>query len=90
MRDTIRIYDNGGQSIDRYTAIDMTRPEGPGMYSGHLLYAAVGFSEEPFLEFGQHVSAMPGRHLGKRIDIDTLPEPAQRFVRLFELEADGD
>jgi hypothetical protein len=83
MRKTIRIYDNGGATADRYTAIDMDRPTGdPG------LFEAVGFDDNPFHPqgFGQHTSAMPGAHLGKRISVIELPEPAQKFVEQFEQE----
>jgi len=74
---TIRIYDNGGKTYDRYTAIFMDRPE-----RGAGIYEALGFNDNPFhpLGFGQHTSAMPGRHLGKRIALEALPDKARQFV----------
>ena len=85
MRNTIRIYDNGGRTYDRYTAIDMNRPEGRGTY------AAIGSSEFPFHPqgFGQHTSAMPGRHLGRRVTLADLPEQARQFVSQFAAETDA-
>lgn len=72
----IRIYDNGGRSYDRYTVIYMDMPEQPGSFT------SIGMSEDPFhpTGFGQHGPAMPGRHLGKRIKWDELPEACQRAV----------
>lgn len=70
----VRIYDNGGQTFDRYTAVYMNEPEGRG------LYGARGMSENPFEGFGQYCSATPGRHLGKRISFDALPAPCQKLV----------
>lgn len=74
----IRIYDNGGKTFDRYTVVYMTEPEGRG------LYGARGMSENPFdpQGFGQYCSAMPGRHLGRRISFDDLPQPCQRAVAM--------
>lgn len=78
MKDTKRLYDNGGKTIDRYTLVHMDQPEGGG------LYACFGFSEDPFhpLGFGQHGAAMPGRHLGKRITPDELPPQARKAYEL--------
>lgn len=76
MKDKLRIYDNGGKTLDRYTAIFMDRTYSN---SGNLK-EALAFSENPFVCFGQHTSAMPGRHLGKRIKLEDLPDNARKFV----------
>lgn len=72
----LRIYDNGGKTVDRYTAVYMREPEHGG------LFAALGMSADPFHPqgFGQHCTAKPGRHLGKRVSFDDLPAACQRFV----------
>lgn len=78
MENTIRIYDNGGKTFDRYTVVFMTLPERrPGTFS------ALGMSANPFHPqgYGMHCSAMPGRHLGRRIALAQLPDPCQRLVR---------
>ena len=74
----VRIYDNGGKTFDRYTAVYMDQSEGRG------LYAARGMSENPFHPqgFGQYCSAMAGRHLGRRIPFEALPTDCQRAVML--------
>lgn len=73
----VRIYDNGGETLDRYTAVYMMLPE-------HRAdtYSAVGMSERPFSPqgFGQHCTAMPGRHLGKRIKFTDLPADCQKLI----------
>jgi hypothetical protein len=76
------IYDNGGKTFDRYTAVYLLEREGPN------LYGARGMSEHPFhpLGFGMYCSAMPGRHLGKRIKFEQLPPDCQRLV-LSDLKA---
>lgn len=81
----IRLYDNGGKSYDRYTALDTRIPE----YQAGTFYA-VGFNENPFspLGFGQHCNAMPGRHLGIRIEPETLPERARQFYAAFVQECE--
>lgn len=74
----IRIYDNGGKTIDRYTVVFMDEPE-------HQpdTFACLAMNERPFHPqgFGQHSTAMPGRHLGKRIAFEQLPEDCQKLVR---------
>lgn len=73
----IRIYDNGGATFDRYTVIYMDEPERkPGTYN------ALCMSADPFspLGFCQHSIAMPGRHLGKRIRWEELPEDCRKAV----------
>lgn len=90
----VRIYDNGGETFDRYTAIFT------GRYAGRELGGCdyVGMSENPFHPqgYGQHGEAREvidaNRHgftpamgqkcrLGKRIPFDQLPEPCQQLVK---------
>jgi len=75
----IRCYDNDGKTADRYTVIFLDHPENqPGCFS------ALGMDARPFHPqgFGQHTSAMPGRHLGRRIAFAKLPPDCQRLVDL--------
>jgi len=76
MNPSLRIYDNGGKTIDRYTAVYMNQRE------GKRLYSALGMSKHPFHPqgFGQHCTAMPGRHLGKRIGLHDLPPDCRQAV----------
>jgi hypothetical protein len=72
----IRCYDNGGETIDRFTVVYLDEPEGPG------LYGARGMNEWPFHPqgIGMYCTAAPGRHLGKRIAFERLPADCQRLV----------
>lgn len=73
----VKIYDNGGKTFDRYTAVYLDQPEAAG------LYGARGMSEHPFYAqgFGMYCSAMPGKHLGKRIKFEELPADCQKLVK---------
>ena len=77
----VKIYDNGGKTYDRYTAVYLDQPESPGLFS------ARGMSENPFHPqgFGQYCIAAPGKHLGKRIKFEELPKDCQKLV-LQDLE----
>lgn len=50
-------------------------------------FSAVGMSETPFSPqgFGQHCTAMPGRHLGRRIKFEDLPPDCRKLI-LQDLE----
>ena len=73
----IRCYDNGGKTFDRYTVVYMSFLDSRNNYS------CVGMSEHPFHAqgFGQHSSAKPGRHLGRRINFEELPPDCQKLVK---------
>ena len=71
------IYDNGGKTSDRYTAVYIFQPEkAPNTFS------AVGMNDKPFhpMGIGMHCTAMPGQHLGKRIKFEDLPEDCQKVI----------
>jgi hypothetical protein len=75
--DKVRIYDNGGKTWDRYTVVFMDQPE-----NTPNTYAALGMSTYPTQPqgFGQHCTATPGRHLGKRIAFEELPIDCQKLL----------
>jgi hypothetical protein len=69
------IYDNGGKSYDRITVIFKDRPEKqPGTFE------AIGASETG-AGFYQHTTAMPGRHLGKRVKFANLSSELQNRLK---------
>ncbi|MNG22035.1 hypothetical protein D3C84_1064760 [compost metagenome] len=47
------------------------------------LFNAIGASEHPFHPqgFGSHITAQPGKHLGKRVKWADLPPDVQTFAR---------
>jgi len=74
----IRCYDNGGKTADRYTVIYMNEPE-----KAPNTFAARGMSAHPCdpQGIGMMCTAMPGRHLGKRIEFEELPKDCQWLVK---------
>lgn len=76
----IRVYDDGGKTIDRYTVVFTRLVD--SRFSGQY-YPALAMNGAPFHPQGfcQHTDAMLGSHLGKRIEFATLPEDCQKAVR---------
>lgn len=78
----LRCYDNGGKTFDRYTVLpprwarDYRDPK-TGMFEG------IAASTFPFYPqgFGQHTTADPGPHLGRRVKWGDLPEDVRRFAQ---------
>lgn len=75
-----RIWDNQGETLDRYTIA----------FKGYrnanwlgLLYPYLGCNSEPFHGIGYHGESydfMTGKHLGKRVSFESLPVDVQRFI----------
>lgn len=78
----LRLYDNGGKTTDRYTIIP---PRWASEYQERTpgVWEALGASDTPFAPqgFGMVVTAVPGKHLGKRINWNALPDQVKRFAR---------
>ena len=76
----IRIYDNGGKTIDRYTLVvpSVNEPGKLDMY---------GFNDAPYHPqgFGQYAGSYDKMksysHLGKLISYNNLPEQAKKYVK---------
>lgn len=83
--DSLRCYDNGGKTVDRYTiapprsAASLYRSRADGKWT------MAGASEAPFhpLGMGYGTWGQVGPHLGKRVPFESLPADVQRFARLF-------
>lgn len=73
------IYDNGGESADRYTVYYKGRGT---INSINGSRDCVAMDDRPFHPqgFGQHGQGMPGKHNGKRIKFEELPPDCQRLV----------
>ena len=73
------IYDNGGETVDRYTIVyDEYATSTPG----EELLLCLGMDGDPFHPqgFRQHSSYQDGAHLGKEIGFFDLPVPCQLAV----------
>ena len=80
----LRVYDNGGESFDRYTVLRLDWAESRSYHLGGCVMA-IGMSENPTHPqgFGQHTSARDGSHLGKRIAFRDLPTSCQKVAKHF-------
>jgi hypothetical protein len=75
------IYDNGGETADRYTVYYAERGALTHTRKG-TLRMCLSMSEAPTHPqgIGQHGYGMPGRHNGKRITFEELPKACQEVV----------
>lgn len=73
----VKIYDNGGKTWDRYTAVYLDEPQ-----NSFNIFAARAMSSKPFSPqgFGQYCTATPGRHLGKLVKFEDLPQDCQKLI----------
>jgi len=80
MASQVRVYDNGGKTIDRYTLV-VPSVNTPGMLDMY------GFNDNPYHPqgFGQYAGEYRQMgsysHLGKLVSLDSLPDEARRFVK---------
>ena len=83
MKAYVRIYDNDGKTMDRFTAVFLN-----DYNPRNGLYACLGMSERPFHPqgFGQHGECQDGLHLGHKIAFEELPLDCQDAVNQ-EIEA---
>ena len=74
----IRCYDNGGKTADRFTVVYLGKPE-----RARNTFAARGMDSTPFHPqgIGMSCTAVPGRHLGLRVNLKDLPADCQQLVR---------
>lgn len=75
MRKIPKVYDNGGETLDRYTIVHTCRP-----FRGNRrkLWEYIG-SCDTGASFWQHgeLNEQPGPYLGKRIPFASLPGPVR-------------
>lgn len=73
------IWDNGGETCDRYTVVTNE----PWNDFEKNTFMALGMSGNPEHPQGvsQFCSAMEGRHLGKKVDIKELPDDIQKHIK---------
>lgn len=80
-----KIWDNEGETFDRYTVAFRGYRD-----RGRMVYPYIGASTRPFSphgygEHGWNDDPLGGANLGKRVAFDTLPEDVQKFI-IQELE----
>lgn len=71
----LKVYDNEGKTIDRYTVVTDEKHNG--------LYDCLGLSEHPEepLGFSQWGDCVIGNHLGKEIKFEKLPFEVQEHIK---------
>jgi hypothetical protein len=79
----LQIYDNGGESLDRYT-IFKARQKGVGYCQNGRIFEGVGASKFGAL-FYMHIECVKGSHLGKRIKFEDL-EPELQGILINEFK----
>lgn len=81
----IKVYDNNGKTIDRYTVLFMDEPE--QKTRAGTLYRSVSMSPEPAHPCGvaMYGSAIDGEHLGRRISFENLPYKVRQYMERSEL-----
>ncbi len=82
----LRIYDNGGKSVDRYTAIDSRPCKAPNGSHYYLYVAFNGCPTHPTYGFWQHgeLSTLPPLRkafdIDKRVSFARLPDICQTLL----------
>ena len=84
----IRVYDNGGKTVDRYTVLfdddpdprydDERKPRPHGPREALVLSGAPTHPQG----FSQMTDARPGPHLGRRVRLTDLPEAVREHIIL--------
>lgn len=72
---SIRCYDNGGLTVDRYTVVFLDRPQ-----RQRNMYEALGMAHDPSI-YCEHVLASHGHYLGKPIKLEELPDDCRSIVQ---------
>lgn len=77
----LRIFDNGGKTLDQYTILPSRFDK--KYRDNNRLINGIGSSTNPYHPqgFGMWITAEAGRHLGKRISLNDLPEIVLQFAR---------
>lgn len=71
----VKIYDNGGASTYRYTAVYTSE-----VYSPPYMYQARSMADNQYNRDSRLCGAIPHRRLGKRIQFKDLPPKCQELV----------
>lgn len=80
-RRVCRIFDHGVDQLDRYTiAFKGYRVVGYGMNYPYLASSNNPYHPQGFGQHGESRYFLTGKHLGKRVAFETLPEQVQKFI----------
>ena len=81
-RKVCRVFDTGPDgTFDRYTvAFKGYRVQGYGMCYPYLASSENPFHPQGFGQHGESREFLTGKHLGKRVSFESLPEQVQEFI----------
>lgn len=81
-RKVCRIFDNQGETIDRYTVAfkGIRILHGLGVSYPYLASSENPFHPQGFGQYGENEIFLTGKHLGKRVSFESLPEQVQKFI----------
>lgn len=75
-----RIYDAGDSFADRYTIALKAESYLGRLYWPYLASGPTPFHPQGFGQHGESTEFLNGKHLGKRVAFDTLPEQTKQFI----------
>ncbi len=78
--DTLRVYDNGGETMDRYTVLRLDWPYNDD--PNDKIVQCLGMGTDP-RGYCNHGGAMDGDHLGQLIEWNSLPKPCKEAAKHF-------
>lgn len=79
MKHNIRIFDNGGQTIDRWTIVFLDRKN--GIYHESYSFSHTPSSPTGFGQWGESLlDEWDNKHLGKEKKWDEVPEKLKEFL----------
>lgn len=80
-RKVCRVFDAGESFADRYTiAFKGYRVKGYGMVYPYLASGNDPFHPQGFGQHGESREFLTGKHLGKRVEFESLPDQVKRFI----------
>lgn len=74
---SVRVYDNGGETTDRYTVVMVGKKWDGLLYPGEK--TALGM-DEGGLSFSQWTGVHEGKHLGRRVKWEDLPRATRGHI----------
>ena len=75
-----RIYDDGGETFDRYTICLKAYRSYRGLIYPYLAASTHPFDAHGFGQHGENDTPIDGKHLGKRIAFEDCPKDVQDFI----------
>lgn len=79
-RKVCRIFDMGSNEIDRYTIAFKAQRINGILFYPYLASSVDPFHPQGFGQYGESNVFLTGRHLGKRVSFESLPDQVKQFI----------